>query len=203
MLFAFGSVIAIGLPILAAVAGVGMGFGVLEVLSHLVTVPTFGPDMMVMIGLGVGIDYALFVVTRYRQGLFEGRPPREATVVALSTAGRAVLLAGGTVVIALLGLFVVNLPFMDGLAAATIVAVALVLAAALTLLPAAFGFAGRAIDRLHVPGLLAATRRGRRPRVLVSLEPHRAAEARRLCSLGTGGARGAGGSAVLDASGVQ
>ena len=155
MLFAFGSVIAIGLPILAAVAGVGMGFGVLEVLSHLVTVPTFGPDMMVMIGLGVGIDYALFVVTRYRQGLFEGRPPREATVVALSTAGRAVLLAGGTVLIALLGLFVVNLPFMDGLAAATIVAVALVLAAALTLLPAAFGFAGRAIDRLHVPGLLA------------------------------------------------
>ena len=155
MLLVFGSVVAMGLPIVTALVGVGMGFGVLEVLSHLVTVPTFGPDMMIMIGLGVGIDYALFVVTRYRQGLLEGSPPREATVVALSTAGRAVLFAGGTVVIALLGLFAVGLPFMDGLAASTIVAVALVLTAALTLLPAAFGFAGRAIDRLHVPGLLA------------------------------------------------
>jgi RND superfamily putative drug exporter len=164
MLLAFGSVVAMGLPILTALAGLGIGFGVLEALSHLVTVPAFGPDMMIMIGLGVGIDYALFVVTRYRQGLAEGRPPREATVVALSTAGRAVLFAGGTVVIALLGLFVVGLPFMDGLAAATIVAVALVLAAALTLLPAIFGFAGTAIDRLHIPGLLArpgpATSRG-------------------------------------------
>ncbi|HLN67861.1 MAG TPA: MMPL family transporter, partial [Streptosporangiaceae bacterium] len=152
---AFGSVVAMGLPILAALAGVGMGFGILEALSHLITVPTFGPDMMVMIGLGVGIDYALFVVTRYRQGLGEGRPPRDATIVALATAGRAVLLAGSTVVIALLGLFVVGLGFMDGLALSTIVAVALVLAAALTLLPATFGFAGSAIDRLHIPGLLA------------------------------------------------
>ena len=67
-----------------------------------------------MIGLGVGIDYALFIVTRYRQGLHEGRDPREATVVAYSTAGRAVLFAGGTVLISLLGLFVVGLPFMDG-----------------------------------------------------------------------------------------
>jgi RND superfamily putative drug exporter len=155
MLLAFGSVVAMGLPILTALAGVGMGFGVLVALSHLVTVPTFGPDMMIMIGLGVGIDYALFVVTRYRQGLAERRPPRDATIMALSTAGRAVLFAGATVVIALLGLFVVGLPFMDGLAAAAIVAVALVLAAALTLLPAIFGFAGTAIDRLHIPGLLA------------------------------------------------
>ncbi len=155
MLLAFGSVVAMGLPILTALVGVGMGFGILVALSHLLTVPSFGPDMMIMIGLGVGIDYALFVVTRYRQGLAEGLPPREATIVALATAGRAVLFAGGTVVIALLGLFVVGLPFMDGLAAAAIVAVALVLVAALTLLPAIFGFAGTAIDRLHIPGLLA------------------------------------------------
>jgi len=163
MLLAFGSVVAMGLPILTALVGVGIGFGVLVGLSHLLTVPTFGPDMMIMIGLGVGIDYALFVVTRYRQGLAEGLSPREATIVALSTAGRAVLFAGATVVIALLGLFVVGLPFMDGLAVAAIVAVALVLAAALTLLPAIFGFAGMAIDRLHIPGLLArpgATSRG-------------------------------------------
>jgi len=155
MLLAFGSVVAMGLPILIALVGVGFGFGALEALSHLLTVPTFGPDMMVMIGLGVGIDYALFIVTRYRQALAEGRPPRGATVVALSTAGRSVLFAGSTVVIALLGLFVVGLSFMDGLAAATIVAVALVLAGALTLLPAMLGFAGPAIDRLHIPGLLA------------------------------------------------
>jgi putative drug exporter of the RND superfamily len=155
MLVAFGSVVAMGLPILTALLGVGMGAGVLVALSHLVTVPTFGPDMMIMIGLGVGIDYALFVVTRYRQGLAQGCPPRDAAIVALSTAGRAVLFAGATVVIALSGLFVVGLPFMDGLAAAAIVAVALVLVAALTLLPAIFGFAGRSIDRLHIPRLLA------------------------------------------------
>jgi len=155
MLVAFGSVIAMGLPILIALLGVGMGFGLLEAISHLVTVPTFGPDMMAMIGLGVGIDYALLVVTRYRQSLSEGNPPRNATIVALATAGRAVLFAGSTVVIALIGLFVVGLGFMDGLALSTIVAVALVLLGALTLLPAVFGFTGSTIDRLHVPGLLA------------------------------------------------
>ena len=124
MLLAFGSVVAMGLPILTALVGVGMGFGILVTLSHLLTVPTFGPDLMAMIGLGVGIDYALFIVTRYRQGLAERAPPRDAAIVALSTAGRAVLFAGATVVISLLGLFVVGLPFMDGLAVATIVAVA-------------------------------------------------------------------------------
>ncbi|NNN08142.1 MAG: MMPL family transporter [Acidimicrobiaceae bacterium] len=154
MLLAFGSVVAMGLPMLTALVGVGIGSGLLEVLSHLLTVPTFGPDMMIMIGIGVGIDYALFIVTRYRRGLAEGRPPREATVVAISVAGRAVLLAGGTVVIALSGLFAVGLPFMDGLAVSTIVAVGLVLAAALTLLPAMLGFTGFSIDRLHIPGLL-------------------------------------------------
>jgi putative drug exporter of the RND superfamily len=151
-----------GIGLLAAIVVMLLAFGsVVAVLSHLITVPTFGPDIMIMVGLGVGIDYALFVVTRYRQALAQQHPPRDATIVALSTAGRAVLFAGGTVVIALLGLFVVGLPFMDGLAAATIVAVGLVLTAALTLLPAIFGFAGTAIDRLHIPGLLA--RPGARP----------------------------------------
>jgi RND superfamily putative drug exporter len=154
MLIAFGSVVAMGLPIITALAGVGIGFGLVGLLSHFLTVPTFGPELMAMIGLGVGIDYALFVVTRYRQGLSEGRQPREATVVALSTSGRAVLFAGGTVVISLLGLFVVGLPFMTGLAVGSIAAVLMVLTAALTLLPGTLGFAGRAIDRLHVPGLL-------------------------------------------------
>ena len=154
MLVAFGSVVAMGLPILIALVGVGIGYGLVDFASHGFTVPTFGPQLMAMIGLGVGIDYALFIVTRYRQGLQEGRDPRQAVVVALSTSGRAVLFAGSTVIISLLGLFVVGLPFMNGLAVGTIAAVLMVLAAALTLLPAMLGFVGYNIDRLHVPGLL-------------------------------------------------
>jgi putative drug exporter of the RND superfamily len=154
MLLAFGSVVAMGLPIITALAGVGVGFAIVDAVSHVLTVPTFAPEMMAMIGLGVGIDYALFIVTRYRLELHEDRDPREALMVAMSTAGRSVLFAGCTVVVALLGLYVVDLPFMDGLATGTILAVLMVLAGALTLVPALLGFAGRAIDRLHIPGLL-------------------------------------------------
>ena len=84
MLLAFGSVAAMGLPILVALLGVGIGFGLVSLLSRLITVPTFGPELMAMIGLGVGIDYALFVVTRYREGLQRGRDPRDAAIVALA-----------------------------------------------------------------------------------------------------------------------
>jgi putative drug exporter of the RND superfamily len=161
MLLAFGSVVAMGLPILTALAGVGAGFAVVDAASHVLTVPTFGPDLMAMIGLGVGIDYALFIVTRYRQELQDGRGPRDAVTTAMSTAGRAVLFAGCTVVIALLGLFVVDLSFMDGLAVSTILAVLLVLVGAMTLVPALLGFAGQAIDRWHIPGLLARSAGGR------------------------------------------
>ena len=157
MLIAFGSLVASGLPIITALVGVGMGFGIVDLVSHFLTVPTFGPELMAMIGLGVGIDYALFVVTRYRQGLSEGREPRDATVVSLSTAGRAVMFAGGTVVISLMGLLIVGLPFMTGLAVGSISAVLLVMVAALTLLPGMLGFAGRSIDRLRIPGLLKRT----------------------------------------------
>jgi RND superfamily putative drug exporter len=153
MLLAFGSVVAMGLPLLIALIGVGLGFGIVDAASHALTIPDFGPDLMAMIGLGVGIDYALLIVTRYRQELAGGHQPREAAGIALSTAGRSVLFAGGTVVIALLGLLVINLPFMDGLAVGAIVAVLLVLTGALTLLPAMFGFAGHTIDRLHIPAL--------------------------------------------------
>jgi RND superfamily putative drug exporter len=154
MLLAFGSVVAMGLPILTALAGVGAGFGVVALISHLLIDPSFGPELMAMIGLGVGIDYALFIVTRYRQGLSEELSPRDAVVRAMSTAGRAVLFAGTTVLISLLGLFLVGQQYLDGLAVGTILAVMAVMAAALTLLPAMLGFAGRAVDRLHVPGLL-------------------------------------------------
>ncbi len=154
MLIAFGSVVAMGLPILTALFGIAIGFALEDLLSHVLNVPIFAPEMLAMIGLGVGIDYALFIVTRYRQGLFEGRDPRQAVATALATSGRAVLFAGSTVVISLLGLFLLQLPFLQGLAVGTIAAVLLVMAGALTLLPAMLGYAGRAIDRMHLPRLL-------------------------------------------------
>jgi RND superfamily putative drug exporter len=154
MLLAFGSVVAMGLPIITALFGIAVAFAVLDLLSHMITTPTFAPEMMAMIGLGVGIDYALFVVTRYRQGLAEGRDPRHAAGVSLATSGRAVVFAGTTVILSLLGLFLLQLPFMRGLAVGAIAAVVLVMLSAITLLPAMLGFSGRAIDKLHVPGLL-------------------------------------------------
>jgi len=154
MLLAFGSVVAMGLPIITALFGLGIGIALLELVTHLLVVPTFAPEMAAMIGIGVGIDYALFIATRYRQGIFEGRGPRDAVIVSITTAGRAVLFAGGTVVISLFGLLLIGQAYMIGLAAACIAAVLLVLLAALSLLPALLGFAGESIDRLHLPGLL-------------------------------------------------
>ena len=154
MLLAFGSVVAMGLPVITALAGLGIGVALLELLTHVLTVPNFSPEMAAMIGIGVGIDYALFIVTRYRQGIFEGRDPRNAVVTSLMTSGRSVLFAGSTVVISLFGLFLIGQAYMIGLATACIAAVLMVLIAALTLLPAMLGFAGNAIDKLHVPRLL-------------------------------------------------
>jgi RND superfamily putative drug exporter len=154
MLLAFGSVVAMGLPIITALFGLGIGVALLELITHFLVVPNFSPEMAAMIGIGVGIDYALFIVTRYRQGIFEGRDPRDAVVTSLMTSGRSVMFAGGTVVISLFGLYLIGQPYMIGLATACILAVLMVLLAALTLLPAMLGFAGSAIDKLHIPGLL-------------------------------------------------
>jgi len=154
MLLAFGSVVAMGLPIITALFGLGIGVALLELVTHFLVVPNFAPEMAAMIGIGVGIDYALFIVTRYRQGIFEGRDPRGAVVMSLMTSGRSVLFAGMTVVISLFGLFLIGQPYMIGLATACIAAVLMVLIAALTLLPALLGFSGNAIDKLHLPGLL-------------------------------------------------
>jgi putative drug exporter of the RND superfamily len=154
MLLAFGSVVAMGLPIITALFGLGIGVALLELVTHVLVVPNFSPEMAAMIGIGVGIDYALFIVTRYRQGIFEGRTPRDAVVMSLMTSGRSVLFAGGTVVISLFGLFLIGQPYMIGLATACIAAVLMVLIAALTLLPALLGFAGNTIDAWHIPGLL-------------------------------------------------
>ncbi len=154
MLLAFGSVVAMGLPIMTALFGIAVAFAVLDLLSHVVVTPTFAPEIMAMIGLGVGIDYALFVVTRYRQGMAEGREPRDAVAISLATSGRSVVFAGTTVILSLCGLFILQLPFMRGLAIGAISAVVLVMLAATTLLPAMLGFSGRAIDKLAIKRLL-------------------------------------------------
>jgi RND superfamily putative drug exporter len=150
LLLAFGSVIAMVLPIVTAIVAVTVTFGVLDVLSHAVTVPSFGPELAALVGLGVGIDYALFVVTRYRSALAAGAAPQQAVMTAMAVSGRVVVFAGSTVVLSLLGLFLLGLPFIYGASLGAIIAVLLVMAASLTLLPAGLGFAGTGIDRLRV-----------------------------------------------------
>ncbi|QXJ24955.1 MMPL family transporter [Actinomadura graeca] len=159
LLIAFGSLLAMGLPILTALLGIGSGLGLVALLGHVLPAPSFSPIVAALIGLGVGIDYALFIVTRYREELHAGSDPEEATVTAITTAGRAVLFAGTTVVIALMGLFVMQQKLLNGVAVAAGLAVLMTMLGAVTLLPALLGFTGHAIDRFRVPGL----GRARRP----------------------------------------
>ena len=153
LLIAFGSLLAMGLPILTALFGIGTGFAVVGLLSHLTSVPSFATQLAAMIGLGVGIDYALFIVTRYRQGLHDGFDPETAVVTALDTAGRAVAFAGTTVVISLLGMLLIGIAFIGGLGISAAAVVAVTMVASVTLLPALLGFVGHNIDKLHIPGI--------------------------------------------------
>jgi RND superfamily putative drug exporter len=142
LLLAFGSLLAMALPIATAVAGVGSGLMLMAPLSHLTSVTGIAPILGALIGLGVGVDYALFIVTRHRRGLQSGLDPQRSAVAALNTSGRAVLFAGGTVCIALLGLLTLGQGFLDGLAFAAVITVACTVLAAITLLPALFGVLG-------------------------------------------------------------
>ena len=142
LLVAFGSLLAMALPIATAVAGVGSGLMLMAPLSHLTSVTGIAPILGALIGLGVGVDYALFIVNRHRRGLQSGLDPRRSAVAALNTSGRAVLFAGGTVCIALLGLLTLGQGFLDGLAFAAVITVACTVLAAVTLLPALFGVLG-------------------------------------------------------------
>jgi RND superfamily putative drug exporter len=151
LLISFGSLLAAGLPILIAVIGLGIGLSIVGLLANVLEVPDFAPQVAAMIGIGVGIDYVLFIVTRYRSALRSGLDPRTAVITAITTSGRAVLFAGCTVIISLLGLFVMNLGFLRGLAVGAVSVVLAVMLAAVTLLPAVLGFVGRTIDRLRVP----------------------------------------------------
>ncbi|MCU1388820.1 MAG: hypothetical protein JWL72_2158, partial [Ilumatobacteraceae bacterium] len=152
LLIAFGSLLAMGLPIMTALFGIGSGLALVTILARVLDVPSFAPQVAAMIGIGVGIDYALFITTRYREALHNGYEPEDAVVHAMDTSGRAVLFAGSTVVISLMGLFVIGLAFIRGLAIGASAAVLLVLAASVTLLPAVLGFVGHTIDRFALPG---------------------------------------------------
>jgi RND superfamily putative drug exporter len=154
LLAAFGSLFAMALPIATAVAGVGSGVMLMAPLSHLTSVTGIAPILGALIGLGVGVDYALFIVTRHRRGLLSGLDPQRSAVAALNTSGRAVLFAGGTVCIALLGLLTLGQGFLDGLAFAAVITVACTVLAAITLLPALFGVLGlRVLSRRQRRGL--------------------------------------------------
>ena len=143
----FGSLLSMLLPLLTAGFALGIGIGVIGLLSHAIATPEFSSELSLLIGLGVGVDYALFIVTRHRQGLLRGNSIEDAAVDAVDTAGRAVLFAGMTVCIALLGMFALGVSFLYGVAIAASLVVAFTVIAALTLLPAMLGFFGLKVLR--------------------------------------------------------
>jgi RND superfamily putative drug exporter len=158
LLIAFGSVVAAGLPIAVALFGLGISSTLIGLLAAFVDVPEWAPGVAALIGIGVGVDYALLILTRFRTALADGREPREAVVESVSTAGRSVLIAGTTVIISLLGLFLMGVSYLRGVALSAGLAVLVVMVGSVTLLPALLSFAGRRVDRLRIPGL------GRDPR---------------------------------------
>jgi RND superfamily putative drug exporter len=143
----FGSLLATALPLLTAGMSLGAGIAVIGLLSHVINMASFSNQLALLIGLGVGVDYALFIVTRYRQGLLRGLTAEQATIESLDTSGRAVLFAGIIVCIAMLGMFALGVSFLYGVAIAAAVAVLFTVSAALTLLPAMLGFFGRFVLR--------------------------------------------------------
>ncbi|MCX4234597.1 MMPL family transporter [Streptomyces sp. NPDC020707] len=148
LFLAFGSLAASALPIATALVGVGTAYAGIVLLGHLMTVADFAPMLGLLIGLGVGIDYALFIVTRHRRGLKRGLPVEEAAREAVATTGRAVVFAGATVCVALLGMLILRLGFLNGVAIAASLTVVLTVAASVTLLPALLSFIGtRALSR--------------------------------------------------------
>ena len=157
LFIAFGSLLAMLLPIVTAIAGVGGGLMAITPLTHAINVVDFAPILGALIGLGVGIDYALFIVTRHRRGLQSGLTPEQAAVTAIDTSGRAVLFAGSTVCIALLGILVLGVSFLNGLAVASALTVVFTVLAAVTLLPALLGVFGmRVLSRRQRRQLAAA-----------------------------------------------
>ena len=155
LILAVGSVVAMGITVGAALVGVGVGVAGIVMWSNVATVPEFATTIGVMIGIGVGIDYALFIITRYREWVGRGLTGEEAAAAALDSAGRSVIFAGATVVVSLLGLLLVGLPFVAGLGLSAATTVALVMAGSVTLLPAAIGLLGDRMTTTRVRGVMA------------------------------------------------
>jgi putative drug exporter of the RND superfamily len=160
LLMAFGSLLAMGLPIITALIGVGVGMSGIGILAAFTKLSSAAPTLATMIGLAVGIDYALFIVTRHRQNLHEGLSVEESAARANATAGGAVVFAGMTVVIALASLAVVGIPFLTVMGVAAAGTVAIAVAIAVTLMPALLGSIGHRIDRFKVPGIKTTTGAG-------------------------------------------
>ena len=142
LLVVFGSVLAALLPLITAGVALGVGISTIGLLSHAITMANFSSQLSMLIGLGVGVDYALFIVSRHRQGLLRGKPVELSIVDAIDTSGRAVMFAGMTVCIALLGMFALGVSFLYGVAVAAAIVVAFTVLSALTLLPALLSLMG-------------------------------------------------------------
>jgi putative drug exporter of the RND superfamily len=153
LLFTFGTVSAMALPIATAIVGLATGLSAIGLLGHGIDVPTVGPTLGTMLGLGVGIDYSLFIVTRHRGFMEQGHPVDEAAARAVATAGGAVVFAGGTVVIALCSLAVARLPLVSALGYSAAIVVLIAVITATTLLPALLAILGERINALRVPFL--------------------------------------------------
>jgi putative drug exporter of the RND superfamily len=152
LLIAFGSVVAAGLPIAIALVGLGISSaGLIALLANVIDVPDWTTAVSGLIGIGVGIDYALLVLTRFRSAMHNGKDRHDAIVESVSTAGRSVVIAGATVVIAVLGLMLTGLPYMYGVAISASLAVLVVMLASITLLPALLSYLGPRVDRLRLP----------------------------------------------------
>jgi putative drug exporter of the RND superfamily len=156
LIIAFGSVLAMGLPVGVALAGITSGTIIAGLLSKVISMPDFASTLGIMIGLGVGIDYALLITTRFRENLHRGHSVEGSTLVAMETAGRSVIFAGSTVVISLLGMLIMQLSFVSGLAIGMAVVVTMTMVASLTLLPALLGFAGERVEVTRWRGLIIA-----------------------------------------------
>jgi RND superfamily putative drug exporter len=153
LLIAFGSIVAAGLPLAVALFGLGISTSLIGVLAAVTKVPEFAPAVAGLLGIGVGIDYALLVLTRFRATLNGGADVEGAIVEAVATAGRSVLVAGSTVLISVFGLFLMGVGPLRGVALSASLAVLVVMAAAVTLLPALLSYAGPRVNRLRLPGL--------------------------------------------------
>ena len=147
LLLTFGTLSAAGMPLVTAGLGLITGIALVGLGTHITSMSNVSPELAVMIGLGVGVDYALFIVTRFKENYAHNHNVEASILQAMDTSGRAILLAGTTVIIALLGMFATGVTFMYGLAIASVLAVLLVLLASLTVLPALLGAWGRRVVR--------------------------------------------------------